>query len=142
MKKHILDFLHRGSVACGLGPVVLAVIYLCLPQQMDMQMVSVKQVCVEILSIAALAFIAGGMNAIYQVERLPLMAAILIHGVILYGCYLGVYLLNSWLEWGIIPVLVFTGIFVVGFFVIWAIIYSIIKRNTEKINEMLEKRRM
>ena len=30
MKKNILDFFRRGFVACGFGPVVLAVLYLIL----------------------------------------------------------------------------------------------------------------
>ena len=80
------------------------------------------------------------MNVIYQIERLPLMVAILIHGGVLYISYLATYLLNGWLEWGVTPILVFSGIFVVGYFAVWAIIYSIIKRNTEKLNEVLKQR--
>ena len=48
------------------------------------------------------------MNIIYQIERLPLMMAILIHGGVLYLCYLGTYLLNGWLERDITPILVFS----------------------------------
>lgn len=140
MKKFILDFLRRGLIACGIVPVVLAILYLILKQTSDIETLSVNQVCVGIFSITALAFIAGGMNAVYQIERLPLMAAILIHGVVLYAGYLCTYLLNDWLEWGVIPILVFSGIFVVGFVAIWAVIYSIIKRNTEKLNKMLKQK--
>ena len=68
------------------------------------------------------------------------MVAILIHGGVLYVSYLGTYLLNDWLEWGVIPIVIFSAIFVVGYIVIWAIIYSIIKRNTKKLNEMLKKK--
>ena len=140
MKKFILDFLRRGLVTCGLGPIVLAVLYLILQQSAAIETLTVNQVCIGIFSLTALAFIAGGMNAIYQIERLPLMVAVLIHGVVLYVSYLGTYLLNEWLDWGATPILVFSGIFVVGYLAIWAIIYSIIKRNTEKLNEILKKR--
>lgn len=140
MKKFILDFLRRGLVACGLGPIVLAVLYLILQQSAAIETLTVNQVCIGIFSLTALAFIAGGMNAVYQIERLPLMVAVLIHGVVLYVSYLGTYLLNQWLDWGATPILVFSGIFVVGYLTIWAIIYSIIKRNTEKLNEILKKR--
>ena len=68
------------------------------------------------------------------------MTAILIHGGVLYIGYLGTYLLNDWLDFGVIPIIVFTAVFVVGYFVIWAIIYSIIRRNTAKLNEMLKKK--
>ncbi|MEE1328070.1 MAG: DUF3021 domain-containing protein [Oscillospiraceae bacterium] len=141
MKRHILDFMRRGLAACGFGPIVLAVLYLILQQQGIVENLTVNEVCIGIVSLFVLAFIAGGMNFIYQIEQLPLMVAILIHGGILYISYLGTYLLNGWLEWSGIPVLVFTGIFVGGYLVIWAVIYSIIKKNTDRINEVLKKQK-
>ena len=139
MKKFVLEFLRRGLIASGIGPIVLAIVYLILQQTAAVETLSVNQVCIGIFSITALAFIAGGMNAIYQIERLPLMVAILIHGGILYISYLVTYLLNDWLDFGVMPIVVFTAIFVVGYIVIWAIIYSIIKRNTAKLNKMLKR---
>ena len=59
-----------------------------------------------------LAMIAGGLNALYQIERLPLMAAISVHGGVLYLSCLATYLVNDWLEWGPAPILVFSGIFI------------------------------
>lgn len=140
MKKFVLEFMRRGFIATGLGPIVLAIVYLILKQSAAIDTLTVNQVCIGIFSLSALAFIAGGMNAIYQVERMPLMTAILIHGGTLYIGYLGTYLLNDWLDFGVIPIIVFTAIFVVGYIVIWAIIYSIIRRNTAKLNEMLKKK--
>jgi len=140
MKKNVLEFFRRGLIACGFGPLVLAVLYLILQHQAAIESLSVNQVCLGIFSLSALAFIVGGMNVIYQIERLPLMLAILIHGGVLYICYLGTYLLNDWLEWGITPILVFSLIFVLGYLVIWAIIYSVTKKRTERLNEMLKKK--
>jgi len=140
MKKCILEFLRRGFAACGLGPIVLAVLYLILQHQGAVQTLTVNQVCIGIFSLTALAFIAGGMNVIYQIERLPLMVAILIHGGVLYISYLATYLVNGWLEWGITPILVFTAIFVLGYLAIWAVIYAITKRNTDEVNRKLKKK--
>ena len=140
MKKHVLDFIRRGLIACGIGPLVLAVVYLIFRHTTGLDTLSVEQVCTGIFSLTALAFIAGGINAIYQIERLPLMAAISIHGGVLYAGYLITYLLNDWLPWNAIAVLVFSGIFVVGYLVIWGVIYVIIKRNTDRLNEMLKKK--
>ena len=140
MKRFILDFLRRGSVACGLGPIVLAILYLILRQSADVVTLTVDQVCIGIFSLTALAFVAGGMNAVYQIERLPLMVAILIHGAVLYVSYLVTYLVNGWLDGGIMPIVVFSGIFVLGYLVIWGIIYAITKRNTEKLNAHLQKK--
>ena len=140
MKKFILEFLRRGLIASGIGPIVLAIVYLILQQTAAVETRSLNQVCIGIFSITALAFIAGGMNAIYQIERLPLMVAILIHGGVLYISYLITYLINDWLDFGALPIIVFSAVFVVGYIVIWAIIYSIIKRNTDKLNKMLKQK--
>ena len=140
MKKTFFEFLRRGFIAGGIGPIVLAIVYLILQHHAAVEVLTVDQVCRGILSLFVLAFIAGGMNAIYQIERLPLMVAILIHGSVLYISYLGAYLINDWLKWSVIPILVFSGVFVVGYLAIWAIIYSIIKRNTAILNEKLNNK--
>lgn len=140
MKKNILEFLRRGFVACGFGPIVLAIFYLILQYQGAVQTLRVNQVCLGIFSLSALAFIAGGINVIYQIERIPLMVAILIHGGVLYISYLGTYLINGWLEWGRTPILVFSCIFILGYLAVWAVIYSITKKRTEKLNRILMKR--
>ena len=135
MKRYILDFLRRGLCAWGLGPLVLAVLYLFLP----VEALTAREVSLGIFSLSALAFLAGGMNVIYQIERLPLMAAIGIHGGVLYVGYLGTYLLNGWLAWGRLPILVFSGIFAVGYLAIWAVIYAILKRRTARVNVLLRQ---
>ena len=139
MKEIILKFIRHGMVASGLGPIVLVVVYLITQHTGNVVTLSVNQVCIGIISLSVLAFIVGGMNVIYQIERLPLMIAILIHGVVLYISYLATYLINGWLETGRVPLLVFTGIFIFGYFAIWAIIYAVIKRRTAKLNEILER---
>lgn len=142
MKKFVLEFLRRGLTACGLGPMVLAVSYLILRQFAAVDMLTVDQVCTGIFSLTLLAFVAGGMNAIYQIERLPLMVAILIHGGVLYLSYLATYLLNGWLDGGLLPILIFTGIFLLGYLVIWVVICAVIKRKTDKINRLLKKKQL
>lgn len=140
MKKHVFGFFRRGLISCGFGPLVLAIVYLVLNQHAAVETLTVHEVTTGIFSLSALAFIAGGMNAIYQIERLPLMIAILLHGSVLYGSYLGTYLVNGWLKAGMIPMLVFTAIFVVGYLFIWAIIYAVTIRRTKRINAILKEK--
>ena len=140
MKKYASEFIRRGLVACGCGPLVLAVLYLILQKTGNLETLTVSQVCTGIFSLSALAFLAGSLNVVYQVERLPLMAAVTIHGVVLYACYLDTYLVNGWLEDGMMSLLVFTCIFAVGYLLIWAVIYCIIRRNTDSLNEMLQEK--
>ena len=140
MKKYALDFMRRGLIALGFGPLVLAVIYFILNKFAGLETLSVDRVCTGIISISLLSFIAGAMNFVYYIERLPLMVAILIHGAALYLSYLLTYLVNGWLEQNIVAFLVFTSIFVFGFILIWLIIYVIIRNNTEKINKILKEK--
>ena len=140
MKKNVLEFVRRGLLASGLGPVVLGIIYLILYHNNIIETLSVNEVCTGIFSLTVLAFIAGGMNIIYQIERLPLVTAIFIHGAVLYVSYLCTYLLNGWLKGGFAPLLVFTLLFVVGYLIIWAIIYSVTRKNAGKLNEMLKQK--
>ena len=140
MKRFLSDFMRRGMMAWGFGPLVLAVLYWILHTQGVVDTLTVEQVCTGILSVTILAFLAGGLNALYQIEKLPLMVAMLIHGGVLYAAYLVTYLVNSWLEGGIIPILVFTCIFVAGYFLIWAVIYTLVKRNTVRVNAVLKEK--
>jgi len=139
MKKYILDFFRRGFIASSLGPIILAILYLIMQSQTGIETLTVNQVCLGIFSLSALAFIAGGMNVLYQIEQLPLMIAIFIHGSVLYISYLSTYLINDWLEWGMYPVLVFSCIFILGYIIIWIIIYSVAKKNTDAVNEKLKQ---
>ena len=77
MRKNVMEFVRRGVAACGFGPIVLAVLYLILHRQGVVTTLTVTQVCSGIFSLSALAFVAGGLNIVYQIERLPLMVAIL-----------------------------------------------------------------
>ena len=139
MRKNVLEFFRRGCMACGLGPVVLAVVYLVLQKQGLVELLTVREVCAGIFSLTALAFLCGGMGVIYASERLPLMAAILIHGGVLFVGYLITYRVNGWLEEGAEPVFAFTWIFVIGYLLIWAGIYLVTRMRTTKVNETLKK---
>ena len=140
MKSFMSDFVRRGLVACGLGPVVLAVVYLILHRCGVVDSLSVDEMCTGIFSLAALAFVAGGLNALYRIERMPLMAAVTVHGGALYLGYLATYLLNGWLSLSKTPVLVFSAIFVVGYLAVRAVIYASVHIRTQKLNQALKQK--
>lgn len=138
MKKFWKEFMFRGLICAGCGPVVLAIIYGILSATGVAETVTTKEVCLGIITITLLALIAAGMTAIYQLEQLPLPIMILLHGGALYIVYILTYLLNGWLQNSLIPILIFTGIFLVGYAIIWFIIYCIEKSKTEKLNKLLK----
>lgn len=138
MKKFLKEFLFRGLICAAGGPLVLAVIYGILGTTGAAETIPATEVSMGIVTITLLAFIAAGMTAIYQVEQLPLATMILLHGGALYIAYILTYLMNGWLQNSLIPILVFTGIFLVGYALIWLIIYCIEKAKADKLNKLLK----
>lgn len=138
MKKFWKEFLLRGLICAGGGPLVLAIIYGILGATGAAESLSPTEVCLGIVSISLLAFIVAGMTAIYQMEQLPLPMMILLHGGALYIAYILTYLVNGWLQNSLIPILVFTGIFVGGYTLIWLIIYLVERTKAEKLNKLLK----
>ena len=138
MKKFLKEFLLRGLICAGGGPVVLAIIYGILGATGVVESFSPAEVCLGILTITLLAFVAAGMTAIYQLEQLPLPTMILLHGGALYIAYIITYLINGWLMQQLAPILIFTGIFVAGYALVWLIIYLVEKAKADKLNKLLK----
>lgn len=137
MKKTILNFLKRGTMAAAGGPIILAIVYAILGKTGTIESLSAAEVAKGILSVSLLAFIAAGITVVYTVERLPLVSAILLHGGVLYLDYLLIYLINNWLQRNAIGI--FTLIFLSGYASIWLIIYASTKANTDKLNKKLHQ---
>ena len=139
MKKFCLEFLKRGLLAAWGGPFILAIIYGILGANGTLTALTPSEVCKGILSITLMAFIAAGIQAIYQIERLPIISAILIHGAVLYIDYLIMYLMNDWIPRNLESLSIFTIIFVVGYVLIWVGIYLFTRHKTHKLNQRLNK---
>ena len=137
MKKFLFNFFLRGLIAAAFGPPVLAIIYWILGITGAVESFSPNKVALGILTIELLALVVGGMTTIYQQEQLPLATAILIHGGVLYITYIVIYLINGWLQRQLMPILVFSVIFVTGYALIWLFIYLFNKHKTKKINQSL-----
>ena len=133
MRKYLPQFFLRGLCAMGFGPIVLAIIY----GTLNATGIAAAIMPVEILSISLMAFIAGGVTTVYQIESLPLLSAILIHGGALYLDYLIMYLLNDWIARDLRAILTFTVIFIVGYALIWLFIFLYNRRKAAQISKKL-----
>jgi hypothetical protein len=138
IRKYYKDFVLRGLVGMGFGPIVLAIVYGILGVVDVVESVSIGEMALGVLTITALAFLVGGITVVFQIEEIGLSMAITAHGVILYLAYAVVYITNNWLKDGIIPFLIFTAIFVIGYALVWIVIYYITKRSTDKINQNMK----
>lgn len=138
MKKFILQFIHRGFLAGGGGPLILAIIYAFLLHFHVIEYLKAEEVIIGIITSFVLAFVAGGIQAVYQIEKLPLLWAILIHGLVLYLDYIIIYLMNDWLKWE--KVWIFTVCFFIGYGIIWLFIYFVTKKKTDQLNSKLAQK--
>ena len=139
MKPYIKEFFRRGLACASGGPVVLGIIYGCLGATGEVQSLAPSEVCVGILSVTLMAFIAAGITMIYTVDRLPTISAILIHAAVLYLDYLILYLCNNWIQRDVTTLGIFTGIFFGGFAVIWAIVYFCNRAQIKQLNQLRKK---
>ena len=137
MKKYIIEFLKRGMCFCFGGPLVLAIIYGVLGLLGEVQTFTVNEVVLGIFSSTLLAFIVAGITVIYTIDKLSPFSAALIHGVVLYLDYILLYLFNGWLQSSLKPIMIFTICFVLGYLIIWAIVFVVTRKCTKKLNESL-----
>ncbi len=138
LKKYFKDFLLRGLVSMGFGPIILSIVYGILGLCRVVDKLAVYDVVLGFLSITALAFLCGGMTVVYQIEEIGISKAITLHGIALYVAYAVVYITNNWLKDGLIPFLIFTVIFVAGYALVWLVIYLITKRGTDSLNKKIK----
>ena len=135
MKKFMTDFCKRGLMFAAGGPIITAIVWMCLQAAGKLNTLSVNEVVLAIISTSLMAFIAAGISVINQTENIPKSFAALIQASVLYVDYLGLYLLNGWIPAN--RIWIFTIIFVAVFAIIWLIIYFSVKVKVDKMNKML-----
>lgn len=123
----------------GLGPIVLAIVYLILSLSLDGFSLSGAEVCLAVLSTYILAFIQAGASIFNQIEDWPIARSLGIHFLVLYLAYSLCYVLNSWIPFEPAVLLIFTGIFAATYLVIWITVYLIVKNTSKGFNERLKK---
>ena len=137
MKKYVVEFLKRGMSFCFGGPLVLAIVYGVLGLVGAVESLTVGEVVTGIFSSTLLAFIAAGITVVHTVDKLSTFLAALIQGVVLYIDYILLYLFNGWLQSSLKPIMIFTICFVLGYLIIWAIVFVVTRKCTKKLNESL-----
>ena len=138
MNIYVKEFCKRGLMwGAWSGPMILAVVWLCLQAAGVVTSLTVNEAALGIITTTVMGFIAAGVSIVYTIETLPRAFAALIQCSVLYIDYLGIYLLNGWLP--VSKILMFTVIFILGFTVIWFIIYLSIKVKINKINQNIKE---
>lgn len=137
MNKTLKNFLHRGLIFGGFGPIVLGIIYAVLETMVEAFVLNGKQILIAIISIYILAFLQAGASVFNQIEEWSIPKAMLCHFSIIYAAYVGCYLINNWIPFDAVVLLIFTAIFITLYLIIWFTVYLSIRLASKKLNKQI-----
>ncbi len=135
MNKYLKTFLHRGLMFGGFGPIIMGIIYAILERSITDFSLGGSQVCLAIVSIYLLAFVQAGASVFNQIEHWPIAKSLLIHFVTLFAAYSVCYILNSWIPFEPMVLVIFAAIFVAVYFAVWITVYISVKVVSKKMNK-------
>lgn len=137
MSKYVKYFLHRGLIFGGFGPIILGVIYAIISYSHADFSLSGKDVLIGIVSTYLLAFVQAGSSVFNQIEEWPLTKSLLCHFSSIYLAYVLCYIVNSWIPFEPMVIVVFSAIFAITYLIIWLTVYFIVKSTQKKLNSKI-----
>ena len=137
MNKYLKEFILRGAAFSGLGPIILGIVYAILEASIDGFGLGGREVLLAIVSTYAIAFVQAGASVFNQIEEWPVMKSVFFHFLSIYAVYALAYVLNSWIPFDPAVLLVFTGIFVAVYAIVWLTVYVCLKLSSRRMSERL-----
>lgn len=138
MNRYVKDFLHRGLMFGGFGPIVAGIVFLILSFSLEDFSLGGAELFLAIVSTYVLAFLQAGASVFNQIEKWPIAKSLLCHFGTLYLAYSLCYLVNAWIPFDWRVLLIFTLIFAVTYLVIWLTVWGIIRSTSKRFNERLK----
>lgn len=139
MNSYVKEYLHRGLIFSGLGPVVLGIVYMILNSTGTPVVLSALDVFKAILTTYIIAFVQAGASVFPQIESWSKFKAAFFQGFTIYLVYLVGYLINSWIPFEPLVIIIFTSVFAAVFVSLWIIIFTISKKAAKQMNERLSE---
>lgn len=137
MNVYVKNFLHRGLMFGGFGPIVAGIVYLVLSMTLSDFSLSGGEVFTAIVSTYVLAFLQAGTSVFNQIEEWPVPKSLLFHFLTLYVAYSACYLVNTWIPFEPMVLLIFSLIFLVSYLIIWLTVYLAVKATGRRLNKQL-----
>lgn len=138
MNRYVKEFLHRGMLFGGFGPIITGIVYCVLEQSVPQFSLGGTQVLLAIVSTYLLAFFQAGASVFHQIESWSVARAALCHFSVLYVSYTLCYLVNTWIPFEPLVLLIFTAVFVIGYLLIFLIVYLSGRIVSRKLNKKLK----
>ncbi len=137
MKSYLKEYCKRGIVFGGLGPIICGIVYMII----DFTGVDLKlegwQILLAIVSSYILAFVQAGSSVFEQIEEWSSIKALFWHLLSIYLVYLLTYFVNRWIPFSWLAIVTFSAAIILGFLLIWIIIYVLNRRLKNKLNSKL-----
>lgn len=121
----------------GFGPIILGIVYAILGATLENFSISGGQILLGIVSTYIIAFVQAGSSVFNQIEHWPIAKSMALHLSSLYVVYCGAYLVNTWIPFEPMVLLIFTGIFLAVYFAVWLTVYISLKATSKKMSEKL-----
>ena len=134
MNKYLKEFLHRGLIFGGFGPIIFGIIYAILENKVASFSLNGTQILIAIVSIYILAFLQAGASVFNQIEDWSIPKSILCHFAVIYFAYSSCYLINSWIPFVPNVLFVFTAVFIIVYLIIWLTVFTSVKLVSKKLN--------
>ena len=134
---YVRQFLQRGIAFGGFGPIVAGLVLWCVSFGVPNLALTGSEVLVMVISTYLLAFVQAGASVFNQIEEWPLMKTIAVHFLSLYAVYAGCYLVNRWIPFDPMVLVIFSAIFIAGYAVIWLTVYLCIRAISKRCNKCL-----
>ena len=139
MKKYLKEFLRRGLMFGGFGPIVAGIVFAILGATIKDFHIEGWQILLAIVSTYLLAFVQAGATVFNQIESWSIGKSLAFHFITIYLAYSLTYIVNSWIPFEPMVLVIFTAIFVVAYAVIWLSVFLTIKATEKKLNKSLRK---
>lgn len=138
MNKYVKEFLHRGLMFGGFGPIIFGIIVFIVSKTTENFILEAGEVFIGIVSIYLLAFVHAGASVFNQIEHWSIGKSLLCHLSTLYVAYSLCYVINTWIPFEPKMLLLFTAIFMIIYFVVWGVVYFTIKATSKNFNAKLK----
>ena len=138
MNRYVKTFLHRGLIFGGFGPVILGIVFFFIDKSGTALELNGLSIFLAITSTYILAFVQAGASIFNQIEHWSIAKSLLFHFSSLFTVYSLTYILNSWIAFEPMVLVVFCIIFAAVYFTIWLTVYFSTKAYTKRLNKGLE----
>ena len=137
MNTYVKQYLHRGLIFGGFGPIITGIVFFVLSLTLDSFSLTGTQVFFAVISTYLLAFIQAGSSVFNQIEHWSIGKSFFFHFLSIYLAYSTCYIVNSWIPFEPMVLLIFTAVFAAVYFTIWLTVYFIARATGKKLNSKL-----